>query len=460
MTYHDIDIPLPAFIAIDWTGMTLALIPILFRFHLRRRQRHLQPQSSTRNLSDALVVLSWLSGIVLVSINTWKNSLRQHYTHHPPSTLYYGVPRPLAAHLLYVSWISLFFIYISLWSAKFALLAFYASLLRLQGRWARVTLACATLFAAGTFALHVALLTRWCRPVSANWNVDGELCSAVHDIHSVTVSTAANVATDLAILCIPLFALASLLRRDFVVVVPTNVGASASDGSGIGISHAADSYHLPQGGSSRSRSRSRWSSSSSSSSSSSLLSIGGLAFGKAELSGLALVLAMAALSITAATARFVTLELVRHVPKASITHTIDVWALVEIVASLLAVCLPSLRAFVRGRRRAAAGKRGGVSGDRSGAERRKEMVVVAAADGRMGEGGGRGSAGVAAVIEMEEGVRLGDGGRRQGDAEGSLSVLQEGAETKTVDARGVDSPQYLGVVGGARTANTSEERLL
>ncbi|KKY25743.1 putative archaeal flagellin n-terminal-like domain-containing protein [Diplodia seriata] len=301
MTYHDIDIPLPAFIAIDWTGMTLALIPILLRFHLRRRQRQrqLQPQPFTRNLSDALILLSWLSGIVLISINTWKNSLRQHYIHQPPSFLYYGVPRPLAAHLLYVSWISLFFIYIALWSAKFALLAFYASLLRLQGRWARVTLACATLFATGTFALHMALLTRWCKPVSSNWNIDGELCSAVHDISSVTVSTAANVATDLAILCIPLFALASLLRRDHHHGGSMSIGSSGS---------TTGSYYHPDGSSSLPPLS---------------LSVGGVSFTKSELSGLAFVLAMAALSITAALARFVTLELVQHVPKANITHTID-----------------------------------------------------------------------------------------------------------------------------------------
>jgi len=38
---------------------------------------------------------------------------------------------------------------------------------------------------------------------------------------------------------------------------------------------------------------------------------------------------------------------VQSTPRASITHTIDVWALVEIVSSILAVCLPSLRIFVR-----------------------------------------------------------------------------------------------------------------
>ena len=53
---------------------------------------------------------------------------------------------------------------------------------------------------------------------------------------------------------------------------------------------------------------------------------------KAELGGVVLVLCMVALSIVAALARWVTLELVQHEPKANITHTIDMWALVEIVA--------------------------------------------------------------------------------------------------------------------------------
>ena len=37
----------------------------------------------------------------------------------------------------------------------------------------------------------------------------------------------------------------------------------------------------------------------------------------------------------------------QNVPRAEITHTIDVWALVEIVSSIIAVCLPNLRTFVR-----------------------------------------------------------------------------------------------------------------
>ncbi|EKG13397.1 hypothetical protein MPH_09423 [Macrophomina phaseolina MS6] len=303
MAYHDIDIPLPAFIAIDWIGMTLALIPIILRFLLRRRQS--QPPPFTRNLSDALVLLSWLSGVVLISINTWKNSLRQRYIHYPHSQLYYSVPRPLSAHLLYVSWISLFFIYISLWAAKFALLAFYASLLRLQGRWARAMLALATVFTAATFALHIALLTRWCTPTSSNWNVDGHLCSAVHDIRSVTISTAANVATDLVILCLPLFALASLRRG--ALGLPPEHSASASSSS------SSEAVVVPEKAAAVAAA------------SPSSRMVGGR-LGKAELSGLAFVLCMAALSITAALARFVTLQLVQSVPKANITHTIDVWA--------------------------------------------------------------------------------------------------------------------------------------
>ncbi|KAI1369828.1 hypothetical protein F5Y08DRAFT_2939 [Xylaria arbuscula] len=291
MVYHDIDIPLPAFIAIDFVGMTVALIPIVLRFWLRWREA--KPQPLTRNISDGLIVFSWLSGLVLISINAWKNTLRERYIHFPPSELYYSVPRPLSAHLLYVSWISLFFIYISLWAAKFALIAFFASVMRLmEGRTARLFLGFAIFYTTSTFILHITLLARWCTPVSRNWDIDGELCSAVHDIKSVTISTVANISTDLVILSLPLFALTTLSRERRA--------------------HTTDNRIT-----------------------------------KAEWSGFALVIAVAALSIVAALARWITLELVHKVPKANITHTIDVWALVEIVASLLAVCLPTLRSFVR-----------------------------------------------------------------------------------------------------------------
>jgi hypothetical protein len=56
---------------------------------------------------------------------------------------------------------------------------------------------------------------------------------------------------------------------------------------------------------------------------------------------------MGSVSILAALVRFICLKLVQATPRASITHTIDVWALVEIVSSILAVCLPSLRSFAR-----------------------------------------------------------------------------------------------------------------
>lgn len=274
--------------------MSVALIPVVLRFWLRFRDS--APLPLTLRLSDGLVLLSWVSGMVLISINTWKNSLRQHYVKLPPSELYYSVPRPLSAHLLYVSWISLFFIYISLWAAKFALLAFFASFLRrIEDRTARVMLIGASVFTGATFVLHMVLLTAWCSPISSNWDIEGDLCSAVHDIKSVSISTAANIATDLVILTLPLFAFFTLTRGRRELTMKTGLG-------------------------------------------------------KAEISGIVFVLCMAALSIIAALARWITLLLVRNVPKANITHTIDVWALVEIVASLVAVCLPSLRSFVRKQR--------------------------------------------------------------------------------------------------------------
>lgn len=289
--------------------MALALIPVVLRFWLRFKETH--PHSLNRDLSDGLVLFSWLSGMVLVGINTWKNSLRQRYIGGAPpgEELNYGVPHSISANLLYVSWISLFFIYISLWAAKFSLLAFYGSI-RGQlptGDWvADTVLLFASSFTAATFALHMILLAKWCSPVSSNWDVEGHLCSAVHDIKSVSISTAANIATDLAILALPLMQLTSILRarRSLLSTVRRPGGIN-----------------------------------------------------RAELGGIALVLCMAALSITAALARWATLEVVQHVPKANITHTIDVWALVEIVASLLAVCLPGLRAFVRKTKGRGSGRR-------------------------------------------------------------------------------------------------------
>ncbi|KAF2473992.1 uncharacterized protein BDR25DRAFT_386908 [Lindgomyces ingoldianus] len=281
MVYTDIHLPLPGFIALDWSLMTLALIPILIRISLRQRSRGLH--SLATNIADGFVILAWLSGCVLIAINTWKNSLRMKYLHSPPGMLYYGVPQPLSGHLLYVSWISLFFIYISLWSAKGAFLALYYSLFSLQGKRARITLAVACAFTASTFLLHMFLIAFWCSPISSNWSPPpGEhLCSAVHSMSSVTISTFTNIATDLIILSIPI---STLLATQL---------------------------------------------------------------GKSEKAGLAFVFLMGSVSILAALVRFITLKLVQNVPRAEITHTIDVWALAEIVSSILAVCLPSLRTFAR-----------------------------------------------------------------------------------------------------------------
>jgi hypothetical protein len=285
------DISPAAFIALDWTLMTLALLPILLRITLRQRSR--TPSSIATNLSDAFTIFAWLSGCVLISINTWKNALRMRYSSLPPQTLYYGVPSALSAHLLHTSWLSLFFIYISLWSAKAAFLALYYSIFNLQGRRTRIALLCACVFTLGTFALHMGLVAFWCAPVSANWKPKPgqRLCSAVHSIDAVAISTLANVATDVVILSIPVHALWVRKKR----------------------------------------------------------------FGHVDKAGLVFVFSMGSVSIVAALVRFVCLALVRNVPKASITHTIDVWALVEIVSSILAVCAPSCRAFGRVWR----GRRGG-----------------------------------------------------------------------------------------------------
>ncbi|KAF1955866.1 hypothetical protein CC80DRAFT_473799 [Byssothecium circinans] len=345
MVYSDIQLPLPGFIALDWALMAIALLPILIRISSRTRNRGLS--SPATNTADFFVILAWLSGLVLIAINTWKNKLRMKYLSAPPETLYYGVPEALSGHLLYSSWISLFFIYISLWSAKAAFLAFYYSIFSLQGKGARWGLAGACVFTAATFLLHMFLIAFWCTPISSNWSPPPgqHLCSAVHSISSVTISTFTNVVTDLVILSIPI---STLLATKF---------------------------------------------------------------GRTERAGLAFMFLMGSVSILAALVRFICLKLVSATPKASITHTIDVWALVEIVSSILAVCLPSLRVFARrhglGKGEAVRlGSTGTVSAERSalGGTQRSESLK------RGVEGWGKGPWRVDEV-ECDGGCRGGEGSK-------------------------------------------------
>ncbi|KAF2265726.1 hypothetical protein CC78DRAFT_492819 [Lojkania enalia] len=348
--YTDIHLPLPGFIALDWTLMTLALIPILIRISLRQRNRGLH--SLATNIADGFVVLAWLAGLVLIAINTWKNRLRQSYLSTPPSELYYGVPQHLSGHLLYVSWISLFFIYISLWASKAAFLAFYYSIFQLQGRRAQIGMAVACAFTAATFLLHMFLIAFWCSPISSNWIPhEGHLCSAVHSMQSVTISTFTNIATDIVILAMPISTL-----------MATKLG-------------------------------------------------------RKEKAGVAFVFLMGSVSIVAALVRFVTLKLVQSAPKAEITHTIDVWALVEIVSSILAVCLPSLRTFLRKHR----------FGHKSGAEKLGSRSASANSPNESVSGSviseervytNDGQAIIKEVwMRSEEGERVGFGVRKSGDVE-------------------------------------------
>jgi len=270
----DIHLPPLGFIALDWSLLGFALIFVAFRVCFRRHKR----PSLASNISDAFVVLAWTSGAVLASINAWKNSLRKHYEGQPD--LYYGVPKDLSAHLLKVSWISLFFIYISLWSSKAAFIAFYYHLFSSNlGKWCQFVKAFVSVFTFLTFLLHMMLLAFWCAPVSLNWNINGHLCSAVHNMKSVTISTFVNVGTDLLIIMLPIV----LLRQ--------------------------------------------------------------LTIKRADVWVYVFVLFIGSISIVAALVRYGALRAVWGQPKAEVTHTIDVWAMVEIVTSLIAVCLPAVRAF-------------------------------------------------------------------------------------------------------------------
>lgn len=68
-----------------------------------------------------------------------------------------------------------------------------------------------------------------------------------------------------------------------------------------------------------------------------------------QIIALAVVFFIGGLSIFAAIARFfVIYPKVRRDEKASIINTYELWALVEITTSQMAVCLPALRVYLRG----------------------------------------------------------------------------------------------------------------
>jgi hypothetical protein len=75
--------------------------------------------------------------------------------------------------------------------------------------------------------------------VDSNWNIDGHLCSAVHDIRSVSISTVANISTDLVILSLPLFALASLSRERRALTTENRVTKAEWSGFALVIAVAA-----------------------------------------------------------------------------------------------------------------------------------------------------------------------------------------------------------------------------
>ncbi|KAG0643175.1 hypothetical protein HOY80DRAFT_861028, partial [Tuber brumale] len=280
----DVNLPLEGFIALDWALLFLTSIFVVLRIWERmwRRDRRRSIPSVT---SDVFVICSYISAIAFIGINTWKNALRIKHRGQPG--LFYGVPKDLSAHLLKVSWVSLFFIYISLWFAKGGFIAFYFELfirdptLDKRCKVAGVVVSIITFL---TFLLHMLLLQFWCRPVSLNWDTNGHLCSAVHNMDSVTISTFANVGTDLLIIMLPILVLKNLTFR------------------------------------------------------------------KSALWGWLFILFIGSISIVAALVRYGALRAVWGQTKANVTHTIDVSAMVEITTSLLAVCSPSLRVFFRGKK--------------------------------------------------------------------------------------------------------------
>ena len=95
----DVNLPLEAFIALDWALLFLASIFVFIRIWQGRWGRVGQ-WSVAGIISDIFVICSYISAVTFIGINTWKNSLRIKHRGQPD--LYYGVRMNLSAHLLKV----------------------------------------------------------------------------------------------------------------------------------------------------------------------------------------------------------------------------------------------------------------------------------------------------------------------------------------------------------------------
>jgi len=159
---------------------------------------------------------------------------------------------------------------------------------------------------------------------SGRRDITGHLCSAVHNMESVTISTFANVGTDLlSKLALPrTYLFVSLMLFFF----PSTNKISMRNRRVL-TSFMLIVIMLP------------------------ILVLKNLTFRKSALWGWLFILFIGSISIVAAIVRYGALKAVWGQPKASITHTIDVSSMVEITTSLLAVCSPSLRVFFRGRKK-------------------------------------------------------------------------------------------------------------
>ncbi|KAG0634906.1 hypothetical protein HOY80DRAFT_1140305 [Tuber brumale] len=179
-----------------------------------------------------------------------------------------------------------YLVFSAMWFAKGAFVVYYYHLFTNLSKRLRYYLMFVTALTASTYIFTILLQTFWCRPIWTNWTLD-----------PLRGCSATGDTTTL-----PLWSFMNIATDILILAVPLSL------------------LHTLQ-------------------------------LGRRQVVALIVVFLIGGLSIFAVVARFIIIfPKIKKNAKAPIVHTYELWALIEIMSSQLAVCLPALRGWLRGRK--------------------------------------------------------------------------------------------------------------
>ncbi|KAI5803109.1 hypothetical protein EDC01DRAFT_494369 [Geopyxis carbonaria] len=271
-------------------------------------------------LGDALVLFALAMSVSVVVLHVWFLVAAAAAKRRGEAILP-GLKVPVGLAVVYLKIIHYFsFAYVTvIWCAKASLLCTYHTVSPRLARPLQRTVAVCTVFTCLMYPTRLLLMLLWCRPIARFWslNTPGDACMVISILPLATLGTSIHLATDLVVM-----------------------------GTGV-------------------------------------LVIRTLQLGRRERVTLGLVFAIGACTIVTAVVRFgLQLRLIRVgdlVQTQRLVEMIMTTAVAEGLSALVAVCLPSLRVFLRARGMGSgggSGSGGGETGEGASAAKRSDRIYV------------------------------------------------------------------------------------